>query len=225
MFQKWKCMKIGKIYLTIFLSACYIICFSQNNEPISVAKKSSNLVLSYNSSIIYPGARFGFEFPVYTIYETTVKKSGIKKDYVKDRFITAQLSWYHHPAFHDNIYLTAGWTMRRTKLTGFFTELSPEIGLSRTFLGGTTYQVDDNGNITVQKLAGYYYALTSVGGGIGYDFSKTKQKPFSVFSKLNLLLIFPYNSTIYLRPTLEIGLIYKPEHFLSLKIKSKNTTK
>jgi hypothetical protein len=218
-------MKIQRYCLILLLSAFSTFCFSQAFDSVQVAKKSSNLVLSYNSSIIYPGARFGFEFPVYTIYKNTVKKSGIRKDYMKDRFITAQLSWYHHPAFHDNYYLTAGWTMRRTKSTGFFTEFSPEIGFSRTFLGGTTYQVDESGNVTIKKLAGYFYALASVGGGIGYDFSKTKQKPFLVLSKLNLLAMFPYNSTIYLRPTLEIGFIYKPAHFIPLKVKSKNRIK
>ena len=115
--------------------------------------------------------------------------------------------------------------MRRTKSNGFLTEFSPEVGLSRTFLGGTTYQVDDNGNVSIKKYAGYYYALVSVGGGIGYDFSITKRKPFSVFSKFNVLMMFPYNSTIYLRPVMEIGLIYKPINFLSLKVKSKSRKK
>jgi hypothetical protein len=183
------------------------------------------MVLSYSGSIIYPGAQFGFEFPVTSTEVIIQKKTGIQKEVAKDRYITTQMSWYHHPAFHNNIYLTAGWTMRRTRSTGFFTEFSPEIGISRTFLGGTTYLVDENEAVTIKKHAGYFYALVSVGGGIGYDFSKTKQKPFSVFSKLNLLAMFPYNSSIYLRPTLEIGLIYKPAYFIPLKVKSKNRTK
>ena len=215
-------MSIRKFCLALIISASSTFCFSQSVDSISIAKKSSNLMLSYNSSLIYPGTRLGIEFPMETITVTRLNKSGKNKDFIKDRFVTANLSWYHHPAFHDNIYLTAGWTMRRTKSRGFLTEFSPEIGLSRTFLGGTTYKVDDNGNVTIKKLAGYYYALVSVGGGIGYDFSKTKQKPFLVFSKFNVLMMFPYNSTIYLRPTMEIGLIYKPLNFLSLKVKSKS---
>lgn len=179
-------------------------------------------MLSYNSSVIYPGAKLGIEFPVKTIYLTKINRSGKERDFIKDRFITTNLSWYHHPDFHDNLYFTAGWTMRRTRAKGFFTEFSPEVGLSRTFLGGTTYQVDNSGNVTRKKLAGYYYALASIGGGIGYDYSKTKQKPFLIFSKFNLLMMFPYNSTVYLRPAVEFGLIYKPIDFLSLKVKSKH---
>lgn len=218
-------MSIQKLCLTLIFTALSIICFSQDADSVRINKKASNLALSYISTLIYPGARFGIELPVNAIYLTKTKKSGKENISVKDRFITANLSWYHHPAFHDNVYLTAGWTMRRTKQNGFLTEFSPEVGLSRTFLGGTTYIVDNNGNATIKKSTGYYYALISIGGGIGYDFSKTKQKPFLIFSKVNLLLMFPYNSTIYLRPALEIGLIYKPLNFLSLNVKSKSRRK
>jgi len=218
-------MNILKSFLTLMIATLSTFGFSQSIDSIWVEKKSSNLSSSYISSLIYPGARLGVEFPVNTIYISKIRKSGKAKDFTKDRFVTANLSWYHHPAFHDNVYLSAGWTMRRTKSNGFLTEFSPEVGLSRTFLGGTTYQVDDNGNVSIKKYAGYYYALVSVGGGIGYDFSITKRKPFSVFSKFNVLMMFPYNSTIYLRPVMEIGLIYKPINFLSLKVKSKSRKK
>lgn len=218
-------MSLFKFCLTLIILAYSTFCFSQSIDSVWTEKKSSNLTLSYISSLIYPGTRLGIEFPVKTINITKTRKSGKENDFTKDRFVTTNLSWYHHPAFHDNIYLSAGWTMRRTKLNGLFTEFSPEVGLSRTLLGGTTYQVDHTGNVSIKKWAGYYYALVSIGGGIGYDFSKTKQKPVSVFSKFNLLMMFPYNSTIYLRPVMEIGLIYKPLDFLSLNVKSINRNK
>jgi hypothetical protein len=203
--------------LTITTSFCH----SQKVDSTYFEKKSTNLKLSYNSSLIYPGSRIGVEFPIKTIHITKLKASGVSQDFVKDRFITANISWYHHPKFHDNIYLTSGWTMRRTKSKGFIIEFSPEVGISRTFLGGTTYKVDSNGNVSIEKFAGYYYALLSIGGGIGYDFSRTKHLPLIAFSKLNILTMFPYNSTIYMKPAFEIGLVYKPSNFLSLKVKSK----
>jgi hypothetical protein len=83
-------------------------------------------------------------------------------------------------------------------------------GFSRTFLGGTTYKVDDIGNISVIKLAGYNYALITIGGGFGYDFSMKKKLPFSAFAKMNLISMFPYNSTIYFRPVLELGIRFTP---------------
>jgi hypothetical protein len=100
--------------------------------------------------------------------------------------------------------------MRRTNNKGFISEFSFGPGFSRTFLGGTTYKVDDNGNISVIKLAGYNYALITIGGGFGYDFSLKKQLPFSTFTKMNLISMFPYNSTVYFRPVLELGIRYMP---------------
>lgn len=100
--------------------------------------------------------------------------------------------------------------MRRTKSSGFISEFSVGPGYSRTFLGGTTYKVDDNGIISVISNAGYNYALITVGGGFGYDFSMKRQLPVSIFGKMNLLSMFPYNSTIYFRPVLELGFRYMP---------------
>lgn len=210
-------------YLSLILLWAISFCsgFSQMREMMGNEKKSSNLKLAYNSSLIYSGARFGVEFPVKS---TEVSKSGNsvkKRDFINDLYITANFSWYHHPQFHDNIYFTSGCILRRTKPNGFFTEFSPEIGYSRTFLGGTTYAVDNDGNISIEKLAGYNYAFISVGEGLGYDFSKTKSMPYLVYYKFNLFSMFPYNSTFYLRPAMELGWIYKPSDFLSIKTKQK----
>lgn len=215
-------LKFSLICLLVF---SFTRCFCQKDTLRSEEKISSNLKLAYNSSLIYPGVRTGIESPISRTYFIRLLKSGNVKKIVKDQFITTNLSWYHHPNFHDNLYTTMGWTMRRTRSTGFFTEFSPEIGCSRTFLGGTTYKVNDNGDIAVEKLAGYNYALVSLGGGIGYDFSVVKSKPFLAFYKLNLLTMFPYNSTIYMRPAMELGLIYKPSHFLPFKVRSKKINK
>lgn len=218
-------MNICKQFLIIASIAVPVFCFSQNSDSACVVHRSSTVKISYNSSLIYPGIRTGIELPVFTTHVVRFKNSKIHKDYYKERFLTANLGWYHQAGFHDNLYLTAGWTMRRLKSTGFFTEFSPEIGLSRTFLGGTTYAVDNNQTIRIIKNAGYYYALLSAGGGIGYDFEKTSHLPFQVFTKFNLIMIFPYNSTIYLRPAVEIGFAYKPANFLTMKVKSKSNTK
>ena len=184
--------------------------FPQSDDSGSAMGTSKpNLKAAYNSSMIYPGVRLGAEFQLNTFKTTTLKKSGKCNDLIKGRFINTNLGWYHQTDFHDNLYLTAGWTMRRTRSDGFFTEFSPEIGVSRTFVGGTTYQVDVNGRVSVEKFSGYFYPLCSVGGGIGYDFSITESKPLMLYYKLNLLAMYPYNSTIYIRPAMELGVIYR----------------
>jgi hypothetical protein len=199
-----------KTGISILIIIYCTLCQAQSDSIKKLADHHLNLKLSYNSSLIYPGISTGIEFPFQQINIQRLKKRGTEKSFTKGRFITGNLSWYHHPYFHDNLYLTAEWVMRRTKSSGFISEFSVGPGYSRTFLGGTTYKVDDNGIISVIRNAGYNYALITVGGGFGYDFSVKRQLPVSIFGKMNLLSMFPYNSTIYFRPVLELGFRYMP---------------
>src|SRR5450759_3453383 len=207
-------LKAGIFILIIFYCT---LCPAQSDSIIKSPDRHYNLKLSYNSSLIYPGISTGIEFPVRPVKEQGLKKQSHDKSVIKDRFIAGNLSWYHHPDFHDNLYLTAEWVMRRTRSEGFISEFSVGPGYSRTFLGGTTYKVDDNGIISVISNAGYNYALITVGGGFGYDFSMKRQLPVSTFAKMNLLSMFPYNSTIYFRPVLELGFRYMPVSYTHLR--------
>lgn len=197
-----------KTVLFILIIFNFSMCPAQEDIISKSSSKTVNLKLAYISSVIYPGVSAGIGFPVNQDFNYTSKKKRTGKYFAKSRFITTNINWYHHPDFHDNLYLTSEWVMRRTKATGFISEFSVGPGFSRTFNGGTSYKVDDNGNISVVKLAGYNYAVITIGGGCGYDFSAKKQQPFSAFAKGNMLIMFPYNSTMYLRPVLEIGVRY-----------------
>jgi hypothetical protein len=150
------------------------------------------------------------EFPFNHVNVQVLKDRKIIRSFVKGRFISGNINWYHHPEFHDNLYLTIEWVMRRTRYKGFISEFSAGPGYSRTFLGGTTYRVDDNGVVSIKKLAGFNYALLTIGGGLGYDFSMKKKLPLSTVAKLNFISMFPYNSTVYFRPVLELGIRYTP---------------
>jgi hypothetical protein len=195
--------------------------FGQLRPVARVMHKSSSLSLASNSSLIYLGLKAGVALPIKTVEVTCLHKAGLPKVFARDLFLTTSINWYHHPTFHDNVYLTAGLLKKRTATSGFFTETSAEIGVSRTFLAGTTYRVTDEGRITIEKAAGHYYAAATVGAGFGYDIGKRGALPLALYSKLNLLTLFPYNSTLYLRPTLELGVVYTPARFLRLKVRSK----
>jgi hypothetical protein len=198
---------------------------SQSDSLPSVNKTSSNLRIAYNSSLIYPGIKLGIEFPIYTVNLTKKSYEGKQKSIVKERFISGNAGWYHHESFHDNIYFTIEWTMRRTGKNGFFTEFSSGAGYSRTFLGEITYRVENNGEVDVFKLAGYNYAMIVAGGGFGYDFIRKKGISLSVFYKFDILTMFPYNSTIYFRPVMELGIIYKPANFIRILTITRRMTK
>ena len=185
-------------------------CMAQCDSIKDFSAGHMNLKLAYISTIIYPGVTAGIEFPVNNINKTVFRNQKFVRCISKVRYISFNINWYHHPDFHDNAYLTAEWVMRRTRYTGFISEFSIGPGFSRTFLGGTTYRVDDNGNVSIVKFAGYNYALLTIGEGFGYDFSMKKEMPFAVFAKMNIISMFPYNSTIYFRPVLELGIRFTP---------------
>lgn len=181
-------------------------------------KESATLRLSYLSSLIYPGAAFGIQFPIRTrIYHKT-SRSGDEKTSRRDRFWSANIGFYHHPTLHDHLMLHAAYGMRRTGSKGIFLQINPGIGVSRTFLDGVTYEVDNQGNIKTHTSSGSFYAMLMISAGIGKDFSIQHPKtPLSVFLNLNLPLFYPYNSLIYFRPTLELGCSYRFRHFLETK--------
>jgi hypothetical protein len=200
-------LKPGIFILALFYCTfCQAQCDSINGLPA----RRINLKFSYNSSVIYPGMSTGIEFPVNNVNVQVYKNQKPARCIRKGKYVSANLNWYHHPDFHDNLYLTAEWVIRRTRFTGFISEFSAGPGFSRTFLGGTTYKVDDNGNVSIVKMAGYNYALVTIGGGFGYDFSLVKRLPFSAVAKMNIISMFPYNSTIYFRPVIEFGIRYTP---------------
>ncbi len=182
-----------------------VTCQGQTDSlPVELRTKPE-IKVSYIGSLIYPGASIGGGF-IIKENDFTRQKGKSGSDYIIRRQLAAiNISWYHHYGFHDNLYLTTEWIARRIKRSGYYSEFSAGPGYSRTFLGGTTYKVDNEGNVTVKKYSGYNYFMVTVGGGIGYDFSSLKKTPVSVFAKMNLISMFPYNSTVYFRPVLELG--------------------
>lgn len=208
-----------KICLVLWLFLCSSFLFAQTKK-VEQIKTPASIKIAYNSAFIYPGAKVGLELPTAIFYKTKIKKSTQKKQIKKTQFISFNLAYYHHPKYHDNLYFTAGYTFRRTNSTGFYTEFSPEIGYSRTFLGGTTYQVDEYNQVSIKRGAGYHHLLASLGAGIGYDFSTSLSKPYALFYKVNLLVLFPYNNAVHLRPKMELGIIFTPTGLFPRQIKT-----
>jgi hypothetical protein len=199
------------LILILALTFC-VVNQAQDFSAMRTSYTQPDLRLSYLSSLIYPGISTGIEFP-FTHPDSKSWTRHKNSDYVRERFISVNLNWYHHTGFHDNIFLTAEWVMRRSKSSGFISEFSAGPGFSRTFLSGTTYKVNEAGIVSVERLAGYNYALIKLGGGFGYDFSAKNKTPLSVLADFSMISMFPYNSTIYFRPVFEIGAIYNVSGF------------
>ncbi|MEX2485430.1 MAG: hypothetical protein WED10_12745 [Brumimicrobium sp.] len=222
-------MRKRKSLLTLFFTVSIVIlvnnssAHSQKNE-IDTVVAPSGVKLAYNSSIIYPGLRTGLELPFLEKTIHKKKRNGVLKTRSKKQFLTFNFGWYHQPSFHDNFYLTTGYTFRKTRQKGFMTEWGVEIGYSRTIINSTTYSVSESGEIST-RTSGYNHFICSIGAGMGYDLRKKKSLPLLLNTKMNLLLMTPYNNTVYLRPAVEIGITYFHSQFLSRMIKSKTIHK
>ncbi|WP_421800515.1 hypothetical protein [Haliscomenobacter sp.] len=177
-------------------------------------------------SLIYPGLKVGVERPYKIIQVDKEKKWGIKT-ILKERYLTANLGYYYHPNFHDNLYLLLERQKRRQHMNGWFTETAPGIGFSRTFLGDEAYAVSDEGQVDKLSLAGHNYALVSLSVGLGYNFEIKLGQPLKIYTKASLLGMFPSNSDLYLRPTIELGVAFSTSSFLPAtpKLLNKHKTK
>jgi hypothetical protein len=205
-------LKMKKFLILIIALTWCVLNQAQDFSTMRTSYTQPDLRFFYVSSLIYPGISAGIEFP-FTHPDSKSWTRQKRTEHVSERFISGNLSWYHHAGFHDNIFLTAEWVMRRTKSTGFISEFSAGPGFSHTFLSGTTYKVSESGTISIERLAGYNYALIKLGGGFGYDFSAKGNMPLSSIATLSIISMFPYNSTVYFRPVLEIGVIYNVSGF------------
>jgi hypothetical protein len=206
-------MNLKKFFSILLTTSISHFSFSQNatSEKPTLELPQTSIKAAFLGSVIYPGFKLGIERPYKVIQKE--KRNG-RKIINKERAFALNLGFYHHETFHDNLFLLGEWQFRRQKSSGWFREFAPGVGVSKTFLGGTTYNVDDKNTVTINKAAGYTYAVFSVATGFGYDFSVKKDKPFKLYIKPSILVMASYNNFIYARPTIELGINYKLNSFL-----------
>jgi hypothetical protein len=205
-----------KVYL-LFIAILVQFSLHAQKSKVTISKeikKIPNVKAAYLGSIVYPGFKVGSEFPMYAKETSITKKTGEVKVKLKERFITGNLGFYYHQTFHANWMLSIEWQLRKTRQNGWFTEWASGIGYSRTILDAITYKVSDAGEISKVKFAGHHYFLMSINGGFGYDFMVKKEKQLKLYCKGSLLILTPYNSFIYPRPTFEIGVITGLSNFI-----------
>jgi hypothetical protein len=173
-----------------------------NNEKIGVRA-------AYMSSVVSPGFKLGIEYQ-QKVKSIRRERDSLTKTTLKERYWSLNLGFYSQRDFHSNLYLVIERQFRRQYRNGFFMELSPGIGYSRTFLRNTTYALKDDGTIYKKTLAGHNYLMLSMSGSCGYDFSKKKDLHLKLFFKPTLFTILPFNSSKLIRPSYELGFIFTP---------------
>ena len=193
-------MKHILIFTIILFFSSQIFVKAQNSVEYT---PSNGLRLSYMGSVTYPGFKLGFERASKSNAAPGQLLS--EKPFTRERYISYSLGVYHHPTFHDNLFAQVEWNLRRQRNKGMYYEFAPGAGFSRTFLQGATYGVDSSGEVSKVPMAGNFYALLSVSGSMGYNFSLKGNLPGKVFLKPGLIFLLPYNKLAYTRPTVEVG--------------------
>jgi hypothetical protein len=157
------------------------------------------------------------------------KRSGKEKIATKETVLYGNVVYYDHPGLHQNWMLTAQYDMYRFNKNGLYTEFTPLLGVSRTFLPGTTYKVDDLGNVSVSRMAGNWTLTGGFGLGIGKYFDKTG--PLQTISlKLVTQVFYPNFRFIAFKPHLELNTAWQLSRIQTrvkktLKLKYRNGTK
>jgi hypothetical protein len=206
-------MRTEKICVFLLTFGVEAFCFAQQKIDLP----QTAIKAAYMGSIVYPGFKIGIERP-FSVKQIDKRKYWGVKTILKEKFLSLNVGFYHHPTFHDNLYILAEYEKRRQQPKGMFLEFSTGLGYSQTFLDGTIYKVDDLGEVTSSTSGGYGYGMFSIATGIGYDFSqKDDTNPLKIYLKPSIVVMAPYNNLVHLRSTIEIGAIYPLESFLKAK--------
>lgn len=208
---------------TIFLAATLLFYHSvraQSSRKDERIDMPVSFRLAYMGSILYPGVKAGVEYPIRTKrYAYQVDSLFVTKK-IKQRSVTLNLGMYHHKTFHSNYILTAGYLWRRTNKKGWFADVEPQFGVSRTFIDGTVYSVDASNAVNKIKLAGDWFLASQMSFSVGKELRLVKKEaPLKIYIRPTLILLAPYNNFIYARPSVEIGAIYDFQGLCKVKSK------
>ncbi len=198
------------------------VSFGQRDTVNLISGYLPGINIAYTGSLIYPGFSIGAEVLLKTSEITGAKRNAAKHSQTGNQLLALNLNYYHHRGFHNNLYLTAEWIYRKIKTKGFFPEYSAGAGFSRTFLNSPVYEVADNGTVSEIKHIGYNYALITAGAGIGFDLYARTGVPLQVFTKMDIIAMFPYNNVIYFRPVMEAGTRFSLSRYIEIRQKNKN---
>ncbi|MEZ5029771.1 MAG: hypothetical protein R2787_00040 [Saprospiraceae bacterium] len=211
-----------KIIILLLLCGCLSAANAQKFEIDSIGKQKLEMPVSvsyFGNFIIDPGFKLGIERPFLTIQKTKNKSNGKIKINRHQFFNTLNLGYYYTKELNHTWFLNTELGYRKTRKSGFKTEVLLGVGYLRTFLTDETYEVDNNGNVSIIKNAGSNYFMPSLAFGLGYDNSlKHPNFPMAISIRPNLFFRYPYNSSLLKHIAIEINLSYK---FKSPKSNSK----
>jgi hypothetical protein len=200
--------------LIIFSLLCTVhITFAQQLNKIS--KKTDSLykvkkAIQLRSSVLVSNKSVGMQAGIGKILTHKevhkIRRGTREKVILKDKILSLDLGYYYQPGLHQNWFVTAAYNIKRSGEKGFYTEMGPMLGFSRTFLLDETYAVSNNGTVTKVKLAGNWYVASGFSIGAGKTFSEKKNYLLKdVNIKLFTQLFYPQFGSFAIKPSVQIG--------------------
>lgn len=212
------------IYLLILTCVCNLHSYGQS-EPV-IEKRGLDVHAGILGRFKYPGMQLGADYQLIQKNIDKERKNANHKLITKNRYLTVNVGYYHHKDYNYNLFIHAGYLLKRINHNGWYFGVEPKLGLSRTFIDAPVYEVKDDGRIKKQIAAGNFYFSPAVSFAIGKDLSiKNPNNHLGFFGKLMLYGNYPYNNFIYGRMLLEAGVSYTFNNYLLHSIKVKNKKK
>lgn len=211
---------ISTTILVMFFTGTSLFAQKYSTSNSEKQKVPISIFGNYISQGIYPGFRVGIEQPL--LHKNYSSKNGNILKY-KEQAAQYSFGFYHHGGFHTNFFLTTEYVFRRINKNGFIREFKPGLAISRTFLGATTYEADNIGNVNRIGVAGDFYFMPSLNFGLGKDLGLKKPNlPLTITTNLNLSGLLPYNGLILPTPMLKVGVRYKLTNKINVQTKTIN---
>jgi hypothetical protein len=196
----------------------FSICFYQNGIAQEISETPAKKDTAYliktpiviRNAVLFSAKSYGGQLSIgnCVIQKHTYKskKSGRTKLIKRDRSLFFDLGYYYQSGLHHNWFNIASYSMRRINKKGYYTELAPMLGISRTFLTDETYSVDEDGAVALKKAAGSWYIASGLSYGIGKSFSGAKDYFLKdIYLKLVVQMFYPNNQFIAIKPTFQVG--------------------
>jgi hypothetical protein len=187
--------------LVLFFLLLPIVGFAQ--------KDSFHMPLVLHVTPIFTKRSIGTQIGVQILRQ---QKDTYRKHHTKliqrERWLDFDATFYYHQHLHNAFSLTGGYAFRRRNPSGFYRQLRPFLGVSKTFLNEETYRVNEQGVVELSKFAGDFYSTAGLNLELGKVF-KSSAILDNIHAGVILQVYYPNFRFISLQSFFSIGTAIK----------------
>lgn len=180
--------------------------------PMEEPDRRALSVAYFGETATHVGLSVGVEYHLSTTMITKRQpRPLLHKQRIRQNFLITQISGYNHPKSHLALMATGGVGTRRITRRDVKFEGLTSVGYMHLFRHGTTYKVNDAGELEAMRLAQSPKLAVQVALGFGQDFNwrAIAPKPLAWHIRPGLLFEIPHNTLFLPRFTLETGVTYR----------------